>query len=176
MDLDFDVVDLPATDHPTEGDKAPDFIRPLVNTEYWEDASLSALAADQPVLLVFYPMDGAFPATYIWNELRDRAMDDECAVTIVGLSISTPYEHAQFIKEREIEYSLFSDPQNGVAADYDIVNDLDGMAGVSEPRPAVFLLDTDRTVQYAWVADEWPAFPDYDAVSDAVTTHCDPIV
>ncbi len=173
MDLGFEVVDLPETDHPTEGEKAPDFTRPLVNSEYWEDASLSAVTDDGPVLLVCYPMDGAFPATYMWNELRDRAIDDEYAVSTVGLSISSPYEHAAFIEDREIDYPLFSDPQNEVAADYDIVNDLDGMAGISEPRPAVFLLDTDRTVRYAWVAGEWPAFPDYDAVGDAVATHCD---
>jgi len=36
------------------------------------------------------------------------------------------------------------------------------MTGVSEPRPATFLIDGDRTVQYAWVAEEWPDFPPYD--------------
>lgn len=34
-------------------------------------------------------------------------------------------------------------------------------------RPgAVFLLTADRTVQYTWVAQEWPDFPDYDEVED----------
>jgi len=42
------------------------------------------------------------------------------------------------------------------------------MAGVSEPRPAVFLVEPDRTVAYAWVAEEWPEFPDYDAVEAAL--------
>ncbi len=175
MDLGFDVVDLPESNHPTVGEIAPDFIRPLVNTEYWEDASLSSLTSEQPVVLVFYPMDGAFPATYIWNELRDRDFEDRFDVSVIGLSISSPYEHASFISEREIDYALFSDPQNGVAEAYDIVNDLDGMAGVSEPRPAVFLLDTDRTIRYAWVASEWPEFPEYDAVADAIATHCESV-
>ncbi|MEF8881113.1 MAG: redoxin domain-containing protein [Halapricum sp.] len=166
MDLGFEVVELDASDHPAEGAQAPDFVRPLVNDEYWEDVALSDLTTSSPVLLVFYPMDGAFPATYIWNELRDRAWEEDYDVTIVGLSISTPYEHKTLIEEREMPYRLFSDPQNGVAEEYGIVNDLDGFAGVSEPRPAVFLLDTERTVQYAWVAQEWPAFPDYDEVAD----------
>ncbi|MFW6320357.1 MAG: redoxin domain-containing protein [Halohasta sp.] len=170
MDLGFEIVDLPETDHPTEGETAPDFTRPLVCDEYWEDASLSELAAEGPVLLVFHPMDGAFPATYIWNELRERAYDEDSDLQVVGLSISSPYEHMTLIDERGIDYDLFSDPQNGVAEAYDIVNDLDGMAGVSEPRPAVFLVDADLTVRYAWVADEWPAFPDYDAVGDAVAS------
>ena len=55
-----------------------------------------------------------------------------------------------------------------IAEQYDIVNDLDGMSGISEPRPAVFLLDEDRAVEYSWVADEWPAFPDYDELDDAI--------
>ena len=166
--VDFDVVTLPDVDHVEEGDTAPDFTRPLVNDEYWEDAALSELTAEGPVLLVFFTMDGAFPATYMWNEIRDRQWEDGRNVTVVGLSISDPYAHKQLIEERGIDYRLFSDPQNGVAEEYGIVHDLDGMTGVSEPRPAVFLLDEDRTVEYGWVADEWPDFPDYDAVEDAI--------
>jgi peroxiredoxin len=165
---DFEVVSLPDADHVEEGDTAPDFTRPLVNEEYWEDASLSDLTDAGPVLLVFYTMDGAFPATYIWNEIRDRAWDDHHDVTVVGLSISDPYAPKELIHERGMDYRLFSDPQNAVAEEYGIAHDLDGMAGVSEPRPAVFLLDEDRTVEYAWVAEEWPDFPDYDEVEAAL--------
>jgi peroxiredoxin len=166
--IDFEVVDLPETDHVGQGDTAPDFTRPLVNDEYWEDAALSDLTADGPVLLVFHTMDGAFPATYMWNEIRDRAWDEGNDLTVVGLSISSPYEHKATVEKRRIDYRLFSDPGNEVAEEYGIVNDLDGMTGISEPRPATFLLDEDRTVEYAWVADEWPAFPDYDEVEDAI--------
>jgi len=158
--VDFDVVDLPDADHVAEGDRAPNFTRPLVNDEYWADASLADLTADGPVCLVFYPMDGSFPATYIWNELRDRAVDD--LLTVVGVSISTPYAHKRLIEERDMTFDLFADPANGVAEAYGVAHDLDGMAGISEPRPAAFLIDEDRTVQYAWVAAEWPDFPPYD--------------
>ncbi|MEF8856831.1 MAG: redoxin domain-containing protein [Haloplanus sp.] len=158
--VEFDVVELPEADHVAEGEQAPDFTRPLVNDEYWADASLADLTDDGPVCLVFYPMDGAFPATYIWNELRDRELGD--LLTVVGVSISTPYAHKQLIEERGMNYDLFSDPANGVAEAYGVENDLDGMAGISEPRPATFLIDEDRTVQYAWIAEEWPDFPPYD--------------
>ncbi|MFB6124299.1 MAG: redoxin domain-containing protein [Haloferacaceae archaeon] len=158
--VDFDVVELGDADHVAEGDTAPDFTRPLVDDEYWEDASLSDLTDEGPVLLVFYPMDGAFPATYVWNELRDRELGD--LLTVVGISISTPYAHKRLVEERGMDYRLFSDPSNEVAREYGIAHDLDGMAGIEEPRPATFLLDADRTVEYAWVASEWPEFPDYD--------------
>ena len=166
MDLDFEVVELGAADHPEEGETAPDFTRPLVNDEFWEDVSLSALCAesDGPVVLVFHAMDGAFPATYTWNEIRDRGWHADA--TVVGLSISSPYEHKTLLEERDIEglHRLYSDPANGVAEQYGIAMDLDGMAGLTEPRPAVFVLDEERTVEYAWVGQQWPDFPDYDAV------------
>ena len=166
VDLGFDVVELGPADHPEAGDTAPDFTRPLINDEYWENRSLSAVCAesDDPVLLLFHAMDGAFPATYLWNEVRSRGWHEDA--TVVGVSISSPYEHKDLLESRDIEGQarLFSDPTNGVAEAYGIDMDLDGMTGVAEPRPAIFLLDSDRTVEYVWVGDEWPAFPEYDAV------------
>ncbi|MFB6139964.1 MAG: redoxin domain-containing protein [Halosimplex sp.] len=168
MDLPFEVVDLPETDHPEEGDRAPDFERPLVGDEYWEDVALSELTDENPVVLVFHPMDGAFPATYIWSEIRERGWAEADNCEVVGVSISTPYEHETLLEERGVDARLYSDPGNGVAERFDIVNDLDGMAGIEEPRPAVFALDEERVVQYAWVAQEWPDFPDYDAVGEVI--------
>ncbi|MFC6734967.1 redoxin domain-containing protein [Halolamina salina] len=166
MGLDFEVVDLPDADHPEVGDEAPDFTRPLVNEEFWEDRSLASLVDDGPVLLVAHPMDGAFPATYVWNEIDDRGWTDE--VDVVGLSISSPYEHRDLLAERGEEARLFSDPDAGVAEAYGIEHDLDGMTGITEHRPAVFLIDGDRTIEYAWVAETWPDFPDYDEVEAAI--------
>lgn len=167
--VDFDVVELPSTDHVEEGDNAPDFTRPLVNIEYWEDTPLSELVDESEsnrVVLIFYPMDGAFPATYIWNEVRDREWGEHA--TVVGVSISTPYEHKQFIEERGMDYRLYSDPANGVAEIYGLEHDLDGMTGISEARPAVFIID-DMHVEYAWVASEWPDFPPYNEIESVLT-------
>jgi peroxiredoxin len=168
MNLGFDVVDLGPADHPEIGETAPDFTRPLVNNEYWEDGSLSELTDSAPVVLVFHPMDGDFPAAYIWQEIRDRGWDAYDA-EVVGLSISSPYEHSRFIDEYGLDgFQLFSDPANGVAERYGISHDIDGMAGISEPRPSVFVIDTDRTIETGWVATEWPAFPPYDEIEAAI--------
>jgi peroxiredoxin len=167
MGLPFDVVDLPEDDAVAEGEQAPDFERPLVNAEYWADAALSDLQDDAPVVLVFHTMDGDFPATYTWKEVREREWGEDARV--VGLSISTPYEHERFIDEWRLEgYELFSDPANGVAEQYGLVHDLDGMTGIEEARPAVYVLDEECVVRYAWVAETWPDFPDYDAVEGAI--------
>jgi peroxiredoxin len=166
--MEFEVTQLPPTDHVEAGDRAPEFTRPLVNDEFWEDVSLSEVAAARPVVLVFHTMDGDFPATYMWNELIDRAWDEAYDVEVVGLSISSPYEHSRFIEDRGMDYRLFSDPANGVAEQFGIVHDLDGMAGLSEPRISLFVIDTDLTVRYDWVSEEWPAFPDYDEVEETL--------
>ena len=165
MDLEFDVVALDPADPPAVGETAPDFTRPLVNTEYWEDHSLAALTP--PVVLVFHPMAGSFPATYIWQELAERSLSG----TVVGLTISTPYDLSRFIETHDradTGVRLFSDPTNEIAETYGVAHDLDGMAGVSEPRPAVFVLGEGRTVEYCWAAEEWPEFPPYDAIEAAV--------
>jgi peroxiredoxin len=165
--VEFEVVDMGVADHVAEGERAPDFTRPLVDDEYWEDVALSDLIEEGAVVLVFHPMDGAFLSTYVWNELRDRGFAEYDA-GVVGLSISTPYEHKTFIEERGVGFRFFSDPANGVAEKYGVVNDLDGMAGIAEPRPAAFVIDGDRLIDYAWVAHEWPDFPDYDELEAAV--------
>ncbi len=164
----FDVTELSPADPPARGESAPEFVRPLVGAEYWEDAALSELVETGPVVLVFYPMDGAFPATYIWTEIRDRGWSTAGDATVVGVSISTPYEHGAFIDRYDLESRLFSDPANGVAERYGVVHDLDGMTGVTEPRPAVVLVDGDRTVRDAWAAEEWPEFPPYDEIEAAI--------
>lgn len=168
MELPFELPALSEATPPRRGEQAPDFTRPLVSEEYWEDNTLSQLTAKQPIVLVFYPMDGSFPATYIWSEIQERAWDNTFDCTIVGCSISTPYEHMQFIEDRTLEYGLFSDPSNEIAKQFGVTHDLDGMTGITEPRPAIFVIDTEHTVRYTWVASEWPQFPDYDAVPDVL--------
>jgi peroxiredoxin len=167
VNLGFEVVDLEPADHPEIGEEAPDFTRPLVTDEYWEDTALSELTEEAPVVLVFHTMDGDFPATYVWQEIDDRGWAEYAQV--VGLSISSPYEHSRFLGEWDLEgYRLFSDPGNEVAEAYGIAHDLDGMAGIAEPRPAVFVIDGDRTIRTGWVATDWPEFPPYDELEDAI--------
>ena len=162
---DFDVVSLPETDHVAEGDAAPDFTRPLVNEEYWEDRALDGVV-DGPTLLVFHPMDGAFQATYLYNTIDDHGWADD--LDVIGLSISSPYAHKRLLAERGEGVRIFSDPGAGVIEEYGVAHDIDGMTGITETRPAVFLLDADRTVEYAWVASEHPEFPDAEAIDDAI--------
>ncbi|MGM0591028.1 MAG: redoxin domain-containing protein [Halobacteriota archaeon] len=166
---DFDVVDLPETDHVEVGETAPNFTRPLVTDEFWEDVSLDALTASGPVLLVFYPMDGTGVAQSTWIEVRERGWGDG-EVEIVGLSSSSVYEHRAFIDDHWLPYRLFSDPGGGVAEQYGVTHDHDGMAGLVEARPAVYLVDENMQVDYCWVGTTWPDKPDFDEVAAAMAS------
>ena len=163
---DFEVVSLGPADHLEPGEDAPDFTRPLVTDEFWEDHSLSEVAADEgTTIVVFTPMIGSFVAKYIYDELADRGWFER-ADRIVGVTASTPYGISQFLDENELPFSIFADPGNEIADSFGIVHDLDGMAGLSEPRTAVFALESDLTVADGWVATEWPEFPDYDDLEE----------
>ena len=163
---DFEVVDLGPADHPDSGDDAPGFTRPLVTDEFWEDRSLADIVAeDGRTILVFTPMIGSFASKYVYDEFVERDWFDR-ADRVVGVSVATPYAISEFLDENEYPVSIFADPGNGVADAYGIAHDLDGMTGISEPRLAIFALEPDLTVAEAWVATDWPEFPDYDALEE----------
>lgn len=158
---DFDVVTLPEIDPVGPGDTAPDFTRPLVNHEYWEDTALSSLLDDGPVLLVFYPMNGGGKAHYTWSEIKRRNWHEY--VTTVGITIASPFDHARFIDELDLtDYRFYADPANTIAETYGVTHDLNGMTGITEPRPAFYLINSDQTIDYAWHATRWPHTPPYD--------------
>ncbi|WP_440766524.1 redoxin domain-containing protein [Natronorubrum sp. DTA7] len=163
---DFEVVDLGPTDHLEPGDEAPDISRPLVTDEFWEDRRLSSLAGEGGrTIVVFTPMIGSFVAKYVWDELDERDWADR-ADRVVGVTASTPYGISQFLDENGLPVGIFADPANDIADAYGIAHELDGMDGISEPRLAFFALEPDLTVDAAWVATEWPEFPEYDDLEE----------
>lgn len=78
--LEFEVVALEPADRIVIGERAPDFTRPLVLAEFWEDVSLTELTVDGPVPSVFDPMAGTFPTTYMWQGITDRNWGDRLQV------------------------------------------------------------------------------------------------
>ncbi|EMA34916.1 redoxin domain-containing protein [Halobiforma nitratireducens] len=184
---DFEVVTLEPAEHVEPGEEAPTFTRPLVTDEFWEDRSLSALVgrdesegeresegeSQNRTILVFTPMTGSFLATYLWDELAERGWD-EADATVVGITTGNPYSVKRFIDDNGYPFALFADPATDVAEAYGFVHDLDGMAGVTEPRPAFVAIDADRTVEAVWVAQEWPEFPDYDDLEVTLGIDLDP--
>lgn len=162
----FDVATFGDLSPPEPGETAPDFTRPLVTNEGWRDVALSELFEGEPVLLIFYPMNGSGKSHFTWKAVRERGWED--AVSVAGVGISQPFDMRSFIGSHDLTCGIFSDPANDVAERYGIVHDVGGMTGIEEPVPAVFLLEDGRIISESWIAGEWPEQPPYDRIDEWV--------
>jgi peroxiredoxin len=153
---------------PAEGDAAPTF-QATYGTSDHEPFDLDDVLGDGPVVLAFFP--GAFtpPCSNEMVAFQDHLGEIEAAGgTLLGISADSPFSLGAFRDEYDLEFDLVSD-MGGTAIDaYDLgteIGDL-GLHGIA--NRAVFVLDGDGTVTYAWVADDPTVEPDYDEVLEAV--------
>lgn len=133
------------------GTEAPDVTAPLVwPTGDTETVALSTLLADGPVVLAFYTNDFSPDCIAEWCLFRDDAwFDPEKGVQVVGISTSRPYTHRKFIDYLGLEFPLYSDTDLAIAEAYGVRYRLFKL--LPRARRSCFLIDTDRTVRYAWV-------------------------
>jgi peroxiredoxin len=144
------------------GDEAPDF--ELRGTDGGEirDYRLSEHLAEGPVVLAFYPQDFSPVCT---EELCTLHEGDyfafEPGVDIFGVSTDGVYSHREFARKHGIGFPLLSDGEGAVAeqysARYEQTHDRFGMRVV---KRSLYLIDEDRTVQYAWQTDDVEQMPD----------------
>ncbi len=128
------------------GSKAPEFS--LQNDE-GVDTTLTDLLQDGPLILYFYPADFTPGCTTEACSIRD-IHDDLVAVglTVAGISPQDADSHTRFRKEHKLPFLLLSDPDKVAIKMYDV----DGPFGVGVRR-ATFLINQDRTIQDAVLAD-----------------------
>ena len=152
----------------SEGDTAPDFTAKLAGDEP-EEFTLSEHLDEAPLVLAFFP--GAFtpPCT---NEMVafQGDIDDLNASggTLYGVSADSPFSQHAFREEHGLEFDLVSDMDGDIIESYGLdidIGDL-GLHGIA--NRAVFVLDGDGEVTYAWVADDPTNEPDYEDVYAAV--------
>jgi len=150
------------------GDTAPTFTATLGTSDH-ESFDLDDRLGDGPVVLAFFP--GAFtpPCTNEMVALQDH-LDDfrDAGATVLGVSADSAFSQGAFREEHGIEFDLVSDMAGDAIRAYDLELDLPDLGLYGVANRAVFVLDGDGTVTYAWVADDPTNEPDYDAVVDAV--------
>ena len=140
---------------PTTGEPAPDFEALLCNGETFRPVSLSnLLAGEAGCVLVFFGFTGSAIAENWWKRY-DRAGWDEFTVPVLGISRDGPYAQNAFLRGISSPFRFVSDIDGAVAASYDLLTERRGMAGTHTARRAIFVLDSDRMVTHAWVADDW---------------------
>lgn len=128
------------------GSKAPDFV--LQDGE-GRDVTLKILLEDGPLILYFYPADFTPGCTREACHIRDVHTEIQSAgLTVAGLSPQDADSHRRFSERHKLPFRLLCDPDKVVVRMYGV----DGPFGVGVRR-ATFLIDQDRTIRDAVLAD-----------------------
>ncbi|MFC6836038.1 redoxin domain-containing protein [Halomarina ordinaria] len=152
----------------SEGDSAPTFTATLANGDV-EEFDLSEHLGDGPTVLAFFP--GAFtpPCSNEMVALQDHLGEFESAgATLYGVSADSAFSLNAFRDEHGLEFDLVSDMGRDVIESYDLTIDIEDLGLFGVANRAVFVLDEDGEVTYAWVSDDPTVEPDYDELLDAV--------
>jgi len=146
------------------GDAAPDFTLP---NQFGEDVTLSALAADKPVVVAFVPL--AFTATCTGEvcELRDNiALFRNADVHLVVVSCDSKATLREWGEREGLDFPLLSDfwPHGAVSTEYGVFLEDKGFAA-----RATFVVDRELTVRAAFVNPPSQARP-LEAYREALAT------
>lgn len=147
------------------GTKAPDFTLPSVPGE---TVTLSALRG-KPVVLLFYPAAFTGVCTKEMCAVRDDfASYESVGAQVLAISVDAPFSAQKFRAETKAAFPFLSDFNKTVVRDYDVYreNFAFGLVGVAER--AVYVLDAEGSITYAWVGENPGVFPDLDAVKKAL--------
>jgi peroxiredoxin Q/BCP len=124
------------------GDIAPDFSLP---DHAGREVRLSALLAQGPVLLYFYPAD--FTPVCTREACAFGALEPELAkagVSLIGISPQDSASHARFREHYSLPFPLLADPDKRVIKAYDC----DGLLGFHVSR-VTYLIGRDGLIQEA---------------------------
>ena len=149
------------------GDDAPRFTAPLANGDV-DEVSLADTLDDGPVALAFFP--GAFTSvcSHEMSTFQDRITDiEDAGAKLFGVSIDTPFAQNAFRDELDLSFDLISDNDRDLIEAYDVGMDFAELGVHDVAKRAVFVIDSDGIVSYAWVSDDPGVEPDYDEVVDA---------
>lgn len=124
------------------GDRVAEFELP---DQRGKPRSLSALLADGPIVLFFYPAAMTPGCTKEACHFRDLAAEFAAVgASRVGISTDTVDKQAQFADKERFDYPLLADADGAVATQFGVKR---GLLGKFMPvKRTTFVIDTDRTV------------------------------
>lgn len=150
----------------TIGNKAPEFT--LFDADK-KSRSLSEFRGKK-VVLAFFP--GAFTGvcTKELCSFRDAMSQfNNFHAQVIGISVDSPFANKAFAIQNNLQFPLLSDTTREVCKHYGGVHeDFAGIKGYSASKRAVFIVDSNGSVIYAWVSENPGVEPDYDAVIQAL--------
>lgn len=134
----------------------PDFSLMGVHEGEIREYTLSEYTARGCVLLGVYVFDFSPVCTSQLCEIRDMDWYTyKTDLSVFGICTDGPYSHMEYAEQEDISYPLLSDTGGEVLEQLGVLYDeKDGLRNV--PKRSLFLIDSDRTVVYRWVAeDNW---------------------
>jgi len=141
------------------GQKPPDF------QLFDQDKKLRTLKEFQgrKVVLAFFPGDFTSVCTKEMCTFRDSlAKLNALNANVVGVSVNDPFSNKAFAEKNGLNFPLLSDYSRDVVRKYGVaLDDFAGMKGYTAAKRAVFILDKNATIRYAWVSDDPGKEPDY---------------
>jgi peroxiredoxin len=153
------------------GDTAPAFTAPLANGSLGESFTLSERLGEAPLVLAFFP--GAFSSvcTGEMNTFQERlAAFEDAGATVYGVSVDSPFALNAFREDEGLGFDFVSDANGEVIEAYDVAMDFEQLGIEDIAKRAVFVVDGDGEVTYAWVSDDPGVEPDYEAVEEAAAS------
>jgi peroxiredoxin Q/BCP len=124
------------------GDQVPEFELP---DQTGTVRSLTALLADGPIVLFFYPAAMTPGCTKEACHFRDLAGEfDAVGASRVGISTDGVDKQARFADSQQFDYPLLSDRDGSVAEMFGVKRGLLGK--VLPVKRTTFVIDTDRSV------------------------------
>jgi peroxiredoxin len=154
----------------SEGEEAPAFTAPLATGDIESFSLAEALDSDAPLVLAFFP--GAFTSvcSHEMQTFQERLEElSDAGGTLYGISIDTPFALDEFRDQLSLSFDLVSDVNREIIEAYDVAMDFEALGIDDVAKRAVFVVDGDGTVTYAWVSDDPGVEPDYDDVIEAIS-------
>ena len=149
-----------------EGTDAPEFEAPA-----WIDGERRRVALEEfvgrdVVVLAFYPADfnPACDAESDLDELDLFTMQKD--VTVLAVGPDSLYSHAAFADAYGLRVPMLADTRREVAEAYDVA--FEDEHGQYLVERAVFVLDHDGVIRYAWSTRDLSELPRVEAIKDAI--------
>ena len=146
---------------PAIGDTAPDF---TLTAQDKSSVTLSEMRGGR-VVIAFFP--AAFTGVCT-NEMctfsEGMAVLGSGGVSVLGISVDSPFSNSAFAEANDISFPLLSDVHRETVNSYGVALADFVIPGYTVAQRSVFVVESDGSIGYAWVADNPGQEPDYEAV------------
>jgi peroxiredoxin len=148
------------------GQEAPDFTLPDTELKLQRLSDFRG----KNVVLYFYP--GAFTPTCqksLCTFQDSLSRFNDLNAQVLGISVNDPFTNRAFAGANLLEFPLLNDYNREVTRLYGLESkDFAGLKGYTVAMRAVFVIDKEGIVRYAWVSENPKIEPPYEKIENAL--------